>query len=117
MNIKMDQTTMAIFSLAIVGLTMYYYLQYQSYNKEQANKTWPENIADCPDYWVNEGNGNCRNTHNIGKCPKDSKGKRVNQGVMNFDSATYKGDQGAVNKCRWAKKCHVSWEGVDQNCA
>ena len=92
MNIKMDQTTMAIFSLAIVGLTMYYYLQYQRYNKEQADKTWPENIADCPDYWVNEGNGNCRNTHNIGKCPK-------------------------VNKCRWAKKCHVSWEGVDQNCA
>ena len=113
----MDQMTMVFFSLAIAGLTMYYYLQYQAYKKQQDEKTWPENIAECPDYWVNEGNGNCRNIQNIGKCPKKSDGSRENQGVVNFNTATYKGEQGAVNKCRWAKKCHVSWEGVDGNCA
>ena len=113
----MDQTTMALFSLAVVGLCFWYFLQYKAYSKQQGAKTWPENISDCPDYWVNKGSGNCVNTHNIGNCPKDSSGKRLNQGTMNFSSETYKGEQGAVNKCRWAKKCNVSWEGVDGNCA
>lgn len=112
----MDSFTRTLIILSIVYLGFYYIYQYRKFLKQQALLTWPRNISPCPDYWVHKGNDVCKNTFNIGKCPNVG-GKRVNNGTVEFNSQLYKNDDGLVQKCRWAKRCNASWEGVDNLCA
>ena len=105
----------AIYSFGIVlffVIIIYYYKQYAS---EVKSKVRGDKIirAECPDYWLVEAPLKCRNANKMGLCFKNGD----NGGLMDFDTEFFKNPQtGNYAKCRWAKKCHVSWDGIDDIC-
>ena len=113
----MDNFTKVLTAVVVIGLCYYYYNQYKKYKDEQDKLTWPRNVNSCPDYWVKTENGNCKNQFNIGHCPRGSNGLPTPQGEINFNKPHYQGENGKYQKCRWAKRCAASWEGVDNLCA
>ena len=53
-----------------------------------------------------------------GHCPIGKTGVPVSQGTVDFNKPTYTSSKdGDYNKCKWAKKCSVSWDGIDDKCA
>lgn len=95
-----------------VCMIIYYYRQY---SKKVSQKKDTNKIirSECPDYWMVEGPSKCRNSNKLGKCLTNG----VEGGLMDFDTDFFNNpDTGNYAKCRWAKKCHVSWDGVDQIC-
>jgi hypothetical protein len=85
------------------------------------NKTWPPNVAVCPDWWVIRGSGkksHCINKKDLGTCSAQS-GKKHQ--TMNFNGPVYTGSNGLCAKYTWAKKCNVAWDGIsygiDNPCA
>lgn len=113
----MDNFTKILIGVVVISLAVYYYRQYKNWSDEQAKLTWPRNMPECPDYWVSTGGGKCKNVFNIGHCPKGRDGLPIPQGEANFSSRVYQGANGNFNKCRWAKRCNNSWEGIDKLCA
>ena len=100
--------------VAVIVVIFIILVIYKLYNRsvEESEQTWPEEISNCPDYWTDLGNGKCKNVHNLGTC---TNGKV--QPTITFNKSYYDGDKGKMNRCRWAKKCNVSWEGIDDLCA
>ena len=70
---------------------------------------YPPILADCPDYWEiveerDDGSPHrCKNTRDMGngKCK-----------YLNTDLAKFKGPNGIIEKCKWAKHCGVVWDGI-----
>ncbi len=88
---------------------LYYYRQYKK------GKGVKEKIirAECPDYWSVEGPNKCRNIKKLGKCLTSG----PEGGIIDFDNDYFNNiNTGNYAKCRWAKKCHVAWDGIDQIC-
>ena len=83
----------------VVFLVVLCYKMFQRYWGNEIK--WPKNISHCPDYWKDMGNGKCRNINNLGNCQKKMVGFKKNNNKK---------------KCRWAKRCNVSWEGIDNLC-
>jgi hypothetical protein len=113
----MENFTKILIGAIVIGLAYYYYKQFKNYSDEQDKLTWPREISECPDYWVKTDKGACRNQFNIGHCPRGSNGLTTPQGIVDFNTNVYKGENGNYNKCRWAKRCAASWEGIDNLCA
>lgn len=113
----MDTTTKVFLIFAATFLFLYYWRQYSNYVSELNKLTWPRRINPCPDYWVHEGNNVCRNSFNIGKCPLGNNGQLSPNATIDFNGSIYNGMDGSLNKCKWAKKCENSWEGIDKLCA
>jgi hypothetical protein len=92
-------------------IIIHYYRQYTSNaTKEQDKLTRIQ--TECPDFWVVEESNKCRNTHKLGKCLT-----RDNGGLMDFNTDYFQNkDSGNYAKCRWAKTCNVSWDGIDHIC-
>jgi hypothetical protein len=110
MNIEIAIYTFAI--VLFIFIIVYYYRQYAKEVKVQLKG---EKIirAECPDYWMVEGPSKCRNANKMGVClTKGSEG-----GLMDFDTDFFKNpNTGNYAKCRWAKKCKVAWDGIDDIC-
>ena len=116
----MDSFAKIIYLVVILGLGYYYYTQWKKFKEEQDKAVWPPITYECPDYWTSEIRGNkkvCKNTFDLGHCPSNRNGLPISQGTVNFNSDIYTGEDGNYNKCKWAKKCNVSWDGIDGNCA
>ena len=113
----MDNFTKILMAVVVISLGVYYYKQYKNWNDEQSKLTWPRNMPDCPDYWISSGKNKCKNVFNIGHCPRGKDGLPKPQGEVDFGSKIYQGGNGTYNKCRWAKRCSNSWEGIDRLCA
>ncbi len=114
----METFTKVLIGVCVILLGMYYYRQWKQYKEEQASLTWPRVIAPCPDYWIHEGNNKCKNQFNLGTCPKDPKtSMAMIQGSVDFNGNMYKGKDGDIAKCKWAKTCNTTWEGIDNLCA
>ncbi len=104
-------------SIYIVGvflcifIMVYYYRQYA----QQVKKLTTDKIirAECPDYWMVEGPRKCRNNNKMGLCLTQG----TEGGLMDFDTDFFNDpNTGNYAKCRWAKKCHVAWDGIDDIC-
>lgn len=125
----MDMLTGVLMFIGFIILAMYYYRQWKAWSKSQANLTWPRELSVCPDYWTHEGAHICRNTFDIGSCPKGIGGLRKNGTVDMKAVSKVVGKEGAdldnamredislKSKCKWSKKCNASWEGIDKMCA
>ena len=127
----MDTFTIILISVSVIFVLYYYYNQYKNWKKETTNLTWPLDYNRCPDYWTHDGNHICRNTHNLGKCPRGNNNRLQKNGTIDFKLVTGVRDTGNMNrldvdmtkknnllkKCKWAKQCHTSWEGIDKLCA
>ena len=123
---------MIVSVISVIFLVLYYYVQYRNWKNQQSILTWPIEINQCPDYWISEGNGICRNKFNLGTCPSDSNNKLKSNGIVNFRnivggvSANSNNEQkfnsemnskaNLIKKCKWTKQCGSSWEGVDKLC-
>ena len=112
----MDITKLLTF-VALCGILYYYYKSWKKYNTEQSLLTWPRKYSPCPDYWVETPDGKCKNVFAIGECPRGDNGGVKPEGILSFKTSNYKGKSGNINKCRWAKRCKNSWEGIDNLCA
>ena len=102
----------------LVGIFLFIYIlfsQYRQYKTQIAKKNNETVIirSECPDYWVVEAPNKCRNSHRLGKCLTNG----PEGGSMDFTADYFNNDQsGNYAKCRWAKKCNVAWDGIDQVC-
>jgi len=112
----MDTLTIVLMLAAIGAIVYHYYKQYKAMQDAADIATWPVKTPSCPDYWVHEGNNVCKNVFNVGSCPKDGSGLPIPKGVVDFGQKRFQGKEGKYEKCRWAKKCQASWEGIDKEC-
>jgi hypothetical protein len=105
----------AIYTFAVVLFVFILVYYYRQYSKETKSQLRGDKIirAECPDYWMVEGPSKCRNVNKMGLClTRGSEG-----GLMDFDTDFFKNQQtGNYAKCRWAKKCKVAWDGIDDIC-
>ena len=106
----------------IITFLVLIYLDYSNYKKLTENSVFPPWPAKCPDYWEieagaeHDGQGDiitkCRNINKIGDCMNGD----GNNSIMDFSEPIFKGTQGQLYKCSWAKKCKAPWEGIDTIC-
>jgi hypothetical protein len=113
----MDTFTKVLIGLSVLYIVFYYYIQWRQFKAQQSSITWPVNISNCPDYWIENGSKKCKNVNKIGSCPTAANGALIPKGEVDFNNVIYNGPKGSFNKCRWAKKCGASWEGIDNLCA
>ncbi len=105
----------AIYTFAVVLFIFILVYYYRQYSKEIKAQQKGDKIirAECPDYWMVEGPAKCRNVNKMGLCL--TRGQEG--GLMDFDTDFFKNQQtGNYAKCRGAKKCKVSWDGIDDIC-
>ena len=77
------------------------------------NISWPPNVPNCPDYFVDVTNNVnnseitygsiCHNPKKLGTCGK---------GNFDFTNSSYTGSSGLCAKYNWATGCGVSWDGI-----
>ena len=72
--------------------------------KFKENQLYPPEIPPCPDYWINKGNQKCENRQGLGNGSCD--------GEQNFSAKKYQGMKGRKEKCDFAKKCEIEWDGL-----
>lgn len=115
--------------ITLIGFTIYAVMN------TKKNASWPSDVNNCPDYWdekqlevVNiDDQGNevtqqvnaCVNTKLIGSCVNNPEyGLYYNMDTMgweNSDNNYYKFDAGDIadqSKCKWAKSCDLTWDGI-----
>ena len=123
----MDAFTSVLVLACVIFIGVYFYRQWKKYKEESEKATWPKEYTDCPDYWHSVGNHVCRNQFNLGKCigntskvqQIDFKNKVGARGIRDVQELNFKmGSKDSLEKkCRWAKRCNVTWEGIDKLCA
>ena len=68
----------------------------------KSTAAFPPQIGACPDYWTLD-KGICRNLKGLG----------INAPVeQNFSSGRYEGPNGNVEKCNFAKRYRLEWDGI-----
>ena len=72
--------------------------------KNRNQVKYPPETGTCPDYWELLKSGECSNKQNLGisEC----------HATKNFNVPEYKGIKGPLNKCKWAKNCELTWDGI-----
>jgi hypothetical protein len=102
-----------ILVFALVSIGVYYYRRWKDNQDALAKITWPENISECPDYWMKDTTGNCVDIKNV-RYP--SRGATNCPRSINFNEPIYTGENGNYQKCLKARYCGFSWEGIDNLC-
>ncbi len=72
--------------------------------KFKEHQLYPPEIPPCPDYFVATEGGKCENVKGLGN---GSCG-----GKSSFSAKKYQGLKGRKERCEWAKKCNVVWDGL-----
>lgn len=99
--------TTALFFLIIILLFIGFSVRNNKYKV-----AFPPVVANCPDYWIDQSDGdssNCINVKDLGisseSCPK----------TMDFTVAPFNGSAGLCSKSLWAQNCNLTWDGVTNN--
>ena len=107
----------------ILGIITLLIIKWRNFYKDLKSLKLPPWENNCPDYWLMEGDGKCRNIHRLGKCAlEDDNIMNVlvyiqqDDGVINFSKKPFIGKDGEKNKCRIAKVCNMPWTGIDNKC-
>jgi hypothetical protein len=107
----MDKSTKITLVIAVLLLVILIIVTILNMLRKMNAKTpYPE----CPDYWnkVDLGRGpQCMNTR---KCNGKKGECRPMQTYFNLNNNRFGGSD--YNKCRWAKRNNISWEGIDKLC-
>ena len=103
--------------LAAIFLGIYLVKKYREYRRKMKElNVWPPIYNACPDYWVDLGNGECQNLHNMGRCPQKD-GMLEPNGKINFKAiGTTATLDGRRSLCKKVKECGVTWEHIDSLC-
>ena len=90
-----------LFTAIVIFLILMVLIAVMMKNAKSA-QAFPPQIGACPDYW----------TLDKGKC-KNLKGLGTNAPVeVDFTTSKYKGPNGKVEKCNWAKQYNLEWDGI-----
>lgn len=117
----MDALTIILIIIVVFILLGYFYKLRQDYKKnKRRNNKWPPpgSPGDCPDYWVNKGNGLCENPFMLGT--DDNSPNPI--GRYNFSSLAgcsiddMNNQKCLASKCSWARKSNNPWFGVLPKC-
>ena len=127
-HVRTKKTIYFIIGLFIVLRILFAIRVYFTIPKKKRNKIIPISIKDidvhkisnCPDYWdIDFTNGQlnsgiCNNTNHLGTC---------NISQMDFNAYLNTSEPGKHNnlfnlkkKCKWAKKCNLTWDILDTLC-
>ena len=94
------QTTVVI--IAAVLLVIFLLVVAYGVQEAVAHAQWPPELATCPDYWQDAGNGICNNTLGLGTC-----------GDRQYDVNSFApGKAGMRDRCTWAEGCNLTWDGI-----
>lgn len=93
-------TVLLIVLLAAVGIMAY---------SAKYGDEYPPVQSECPDYWTVNSEGKCVNEKNLGTCTDST------QHEMDFTTSEWTGNDGLTNKCKWARDCNITWDGVTNN--
>lgn len=117
-----------IFLIVIVCiiLILYFYYLYKKYIKD-AKKSWPPEgtPAPCPDYWIQNSNGECYNAFGLSsKCNKKNCKPFIPVSSMNFNkslsscsgSSNQNNSKCIASKHRWSQQHNSPWFGTGPNC-
>lgn len=115
--------TVVLVVIIVVISAIYFYQSYKKVTKkrlEKEQKIYSPN--HCPDYWElvrreKDDKGRdysvCKNTHKLGLCALDPE-----RNTFSFDDELFVNpNYGDLSKCKWSRKCGVSWTGYDNLCA
>jgi hypothetical protein len=94
-----------IMLLIFIGFFVYIY-----FVSKDPKKKFPPWKSKCPDFWQADGSNRCLNSKKLGYCMVGD------DNMMTFDDPVFKTDKSDYYKCKWAKNCGVSWEGIDNLC-
>jgi hypothetical protein len=90
-----------IIILIFIGISLY---------RNKKNFQYPPVAANCPDYWLDESNGEgvkCVNPKNLGN-------KDCNK-TLDFSAAFWSSDKGLCMKKSLANRCDLTWDGITNN--
>lgn len=116
-----------VISFIIIFVIYFFILHTKKWNEENKNLKWIPIINNCPDYWVDKGDGVCENIHNLGKF-SSSENKRFTdfkeiskEGIYLTDDVVQLRNQlnskeMLKQKCSWTKRHNISWEGINNLC-
>lgn len=107
------QKTIALIAFLLLIIIYIIYIISLKYNKSSSSNSFPEIIADCPDYWnanVENGINVCNNIKNLGKMEDTSCPTTMNFNIFPFNTA-----KGNCYKADWANKCNLTWDGITNN--
>jgi len=85
--------------------------------KEKRKKVFPNEISDCPDYFETLEDG-CKSLKSYtqlgGTKTGDGTGPAgcTNPGKIFKTQPKYTGSNGRIEKCKWAKACGLTWDGI-----
>ena len=116
---------MFVIIFAILATALLIYLLFETYYTIRKQLYDRKNIKYeqlCPDYWEvveqkfdSSGNTNsveCKNVHKLGKCAKEGRDTFIFEDEIFINPET-----SDIAKCKWAKRCGVTWQGFDDLCA
>tara|TARA_Y100001970_G_C14205273_1_gene843576 strand:- start:1073 stop:1396 length:324 start_codon:yes stop_codon:yes gene_type:complete len=106
----MNPVFLGLISAFIIGFIILLILKWKNFYRDMKNIKLPPWKNNCPDYWLMEGNGKCRNIHRLGRCATED------DGIIDFNKPPFTGKDGDKNKCRIAKTCNIPWTGIDDKC-
>ena len=95
-----------ILSLALFGIAILLM-------KEKRKKVFPNEIPECPDYYQTLDSGcSLALPFNEVSTRSEDPGGCANPGKIFKTQAKYTGANGRREKCKWAKRCGLAWDGV-----
>lgn len=116
---------MFVIIFAILATALLIYLLLETYNKIRKQLYAKDKVKYeqlCPDYWEvveqkfdDAGNTisvECKNVHKMGKCAVEGRNTFIFEDEIFTNPETRD-----VSKCKWAKRCGVTWQGFDGYCA
>lgn len=115
-------------STILVGIVVFVYFLYivnvgLSWTNTSTSIPFPPWVSSCPDYWSNVGSTKCKQSQPNGKqtCTFSTSDGKTSLGydvTSDTTSSVDFKDVSAKDKCNWAQKCGVYWEGIsDQICS
>ena len=87
--------------------------------KEKRKKVFPNEIGDCPDYFemLSGGCSSVKSYAELGGTKGETAPTRdgkscTSPGKIFKTDSKYTGSNGRVEKCKWAKGCGLTWDGI-----
>ena len=81
--------------------------------KKKQNAEWPPITATCPDYWVQNEDGNCVPGADFPKAEEGNVSTNSCNVILPITSKTKPNDKAFAKA--WAKSCNLTWDGITNN--
>ena len=94
---------MVISVLMLIMIIILAAVAYGETAKNMKDVEFPPYVSNCPDFWEETDDGDCKNSYNLGNPILNN----VTPSTMNWNGLT-----GDCNKYRWANKNGLTWDGI-----